>query len=495
MKFYKNMFVHKNNLYVREFNNGIENRLKRRISPSYYFKTDKESEHKSIYGDNLIKLDFDSQYEARQWMEQYESQKHHIFGFNNYEYIMINEMYPNEIEYDLDNMLIGIVDIETENEGSGGFATPETAHEKINLISMIKKGFNGDEIIHCFGWGDAVIEADDAIYHQCRDEKHLLMQFINYWQDAYVDVITAWNISFDIPYILKRVELVLGEDWVKKFSPYKIITNKMSKNLFGKEYTEYFIGGITVIDYLAMYRKFKPQVQESYKLDYIVKEELGDAKVEYDCVYREFYRQHYQTFVEYNIHDVRLVLKLDKKLGYLSLAATIGYSAKVALEDVLGTVRVWDVIINNHLSQHNIQLPSFGKGRGEKYAGGYVKSPLVGFYEWLMSIDATSLYPSIMIKSNISPETMVNPSEFSPLTADDVLYKTDNYKTAIEKAISLNATLCANGSMYYKDRQGVIPELTSYYFDKRVYEKKLGKKYEAVALNIEKILKERGVAA
>lgn len=495
MKFYKNMFVHKNNLYVREFDNGIENRIKKRITPSFYFVTEKESKYKSIYGHNLIKLDFDSTYEAKEWVDQYETQKHNIFGFNNHEYVMLNQMYPGQIEYDLDNMLIGIVDIETENEGTTGFATAETAHEKINLISLTKRGLGGDSKIYCFGWGDAKIDDPDAVYVKCRDEIDLLKRFVNFWKETYVDVITAWNISFDIPYIVKRIEIVLGEDYCKMLSPYRIITSKVSNNLFGREYTQYFIGGVTVLDYLELYRKFKPKVQESYKLDYIAKEELKDNKVEYDCTFKEFYTNYYQKFVEYNIHDVRLVAKLDKKLGYLALAATIGFSAKVALEDVTGTVRVWDVIINNYLAKNNIHVPSYGKGRMDagKYGGGYVKSPIVGFYEWLMSIDATSLYPSIIIKSNVSPETMVSPAEFIPLTPDDVLLKSEAYQKAIEKAIELNATLCANGAMFYKDRQGVIPELTSYYFDQRVKEKKLGKKYEGVALDIKKILKSRGV--
>ena len=116
MKFYTNFYVNKSTLLIREYDNGIENIIKKKISPSYYFVTDKESEHKSIYGHNLIKLDYDTQYEARDWLKQYETMKDKIFGFPHYEYTMINEMYP-DMKYDTNKLLVGVFDIETEAEG------------------------------------------------------------------------------------------------------------------------------------------------------------------------------------------------------------------------------------------------------------------------------------------------------------------------------------------------------------------------------------------
>ncbi len=549
-KFYTNFYVHKSTLLVKEYDNGIVNQLKFKIKPSLYYVTNKPSEHKSIFGHNLIKMDFESTYEARTWLKDYQKVKQNIFGFPHHEYTMINQIYP-DMQFNVNKLLVGVFDIETETEGrnyskkhiirvrkdatvkeenelylsigsfefmtnfeqyqvydetkdewliyretcyypKGGFPNTNTANEAINLISISKKRDGNTSKIMCFGWGDAVIKDKDAEYVKCRDEKHLLLEFLNYWQEEYVDVITGWSIAkFDIPYIIKRIENVLGEDAVKRLSPYDIINGKPDKDTFGAEFTRYFIAGLTVLDYLEIYKKFKPKQQESYKLDHIADVELDDRKVDYNCSFKDFYTKHYQTFVEYNIHDTRLVSKLDDKLGYISLAATIAYKAKVSLEDITGTVRVWDVLIANALSSDNIHVPTYNKNNSDagSYGGGFVKPPIVGFYEWILSVDATSLYPSEIIFGNISPETMVDPSEFIDITPDDVINRTEKWKEAYLKAKSLNATLCANGAMFYKDKQGIIPKLTKSFFDERQYEKGLGKKYDTTASLIKDILK------
>lgn len=306
----------------------------------------------------------------------------------------------------------------------------------------------------------------------------------------------GWNISgFDLPYIVNRIELVLGEDFVKMLSPWKIVTKKAAKGKFGKDTIKIEIAGINIFDYLDLYKKFSSNEAESYKLDYIANLELGDSKVEYDCSFKDFYTNHWQTFVEYNIHDVRLVRQLEKKLGFISLGCTLAYKAKILPFDIFTTVRIWDVIISNALVSRNIMVPTFLSGGGDagSYGGGYVKDPLVGYYEWLISVDATSLYPSIERTLNISMETILSPAIFITLTPDDVVFETEKYKKAKELAHSLNACLAANGAMFKKDKQGIIPELNELYFNQRKKEKELGKKYEKAAAYISTIFKNRNV--
>lgn len=496
MRLYKNFHVYKNTLLVREINDGKEKKLRIPIKPSYYFVTEKDSEYKSVFNDNLIKLDFDSQYEAKEWFKDYESMRSKIFGYPNYEYTVINQEYPGELapKFNIDLMTIGIVDIETTVEH--GFPDPMRGNEAINLISLGLMGNGHKGKIKCFGYGDAIVTDPDAEYVKCHDEKDMLKSFINYWNINNIDIITGWNIAeFDIPYIIKRVEIVLGDDWVKALSPWKLVFGRNAKNDFGKEIVKYDIVGINVFDYLELYKKFTYSDQESFKLDYIAMVELGDKKVEYDCSFKDLYTKYYQMFVDYNIHDVRLIIKLEKKLGFISLGSTIVYKAKVAFQDVFTTVRVWDVIIANALSGRNKFVPTFltHSTSGGDYGGGYVKPPLIGFYQWLASIDATSLYPSIERSFNTSTETILPVSEFIPLTPDDVVNKTPKFQEACAKAKRLNATLAANGAMFSKEFQGIIPELNELYFNQRKTEKELGKRYERAAASIASILAERGV--
>lgn len=301
--------------------------------------------------------------------------------------------------------------------------------------------------------------------------------------------------AFDIPYIIKRITQVLGEDYVKNLSPWRLVIPKTSKNDYGKEVTTFDIVGINSFDFLELYKKFSANESESYKLDYVALSELNDKKVEYDCSFRDLYTKYYDLFTKYNIHDVRLVGKLEKKLGFIALACTMLYRAKVTAQDVFTTVRIWDVIITNYALTLNKYVPTYlsdNSGAGS-YGGGYVKDPLVGFYKWLLSIDATSLYPSIERTLNTSPETILAVSDFIKITPNDILNETPLYKAAKENAKQKNASLAANGALFSNEFQGIIPALNEKYFNERVIEKSLGKKYEKAAASISSILAARGV--
>lgn len=495
-KFYTNFSSHKGKLYIREWENDIERSYKIPITPSIYYVVEKESEYKSIYQSNLAKLDFTSGFEAKEWLKNYENQKSNIFGYPNYEYVMINEMYEgNMIEYvDLNKLIIGYVDIEHEVEGKN--ATVENPTEAINLISYARKGRGYDGHITCWGWGNAKVKSKDSTFIKVNSEAELLMAFLTEWRKDYPNAISGWfSSSFDLVYIINRMNMILGEDLTKTLSPFGVINQKMVKMRFGTENLQYQLLGIDNLDYMELYRKFQQKQRESYKLDYIAEIELKDNKIAFDGTFKDFYDNHYQTFVEYNIHDVRLVMKLEDKLGYLSQAYNMAYQAKANACDVFGTVRIWDVLIANRLASRNTQVPYYSppKTFGESYGGGYVKDPAVGVYEYMESIDATSLYPSNMRAKNTSPETMLNPALFIRITPDDILYKTDAYNMAYEVAIKNNAVLAPNGAMFSKDKQGIVPELAEYFFNQRVIEKNKGKKYAKGCEDIERILKSRGV--
>ena len=87
----------------------------------------------------------------------------------------------------------------------------------------------------------------------------------------------------------------------------------------------------------------------------------------------------------------------------------MAYDAKVNFVDVLGTVRYWDILIYNHLREKNLVIPQKREHeKVDKFEGAYVKDPIIGMHNWVMSFDLNSLYPHLIMQYNISPETLVN---------------------------------------------------------------------------------------
>ena len=82
--------------------------------------------------------------------------------------------------------------------------------------------------------------------------------------------------------------------------------------------------GISVLDYMDLYKKFTYTNQESYRLDYIALVELGQKKLDHSefDTFKDFYRGNWKKFVDYNIVDVELVDRLEDKLRLIELVIT-----------------------------------------------------------------------------------------------------------------------------------------------------------------------------
>jgi len=170
--------------------------------------------------------------------------------------------------------------------------------------------------------------------------------------------------------------------------------------------------------------------------------ELGSKKLDHSefDTFKEFYEGDWQKFIEYNIHDVRLVDQLDDKMKLIELAYTMAYDAKVNYEDVFSQVRMWDNYIYVELLKRKIAIPPKKEAtKDAKYAGAYVKEPKPGFYDWVVSFDLNSLYPHLIMQYNISPETLLD-KRHSTATVDKILNK--------ELEIDGEYAVCANGAQY-----------------------------------------------
>ena len=346
---------------------------------------------------------------------------------------------------------------------SEGFPDIKKADKPITAITLRSRNRN-----FVFGCGD--FETDDVNTHylKCKDEYELIQKFLECWEQLDLDIITGWNIEFfDIPYTVNRIKLLFNEREAKRLSPWKILDEKIVE-FRGKENQSYNPAGISVLDYYQLYRKFMFGNQESYKLDFIAQVELGEKKIDYSEYGNllELYKNNYQKFIEYNIHDCVLVDKLEDKLKFLEQTMALSYDAKVNYPDVMTTVRPWDVIIHNYLLEQRIVIPAIRNQKMDgALIGGHVKEPKIGLSKWVVSFDLNSLYPHLIMQYNISNETYVGkrevPSIDELISKEFELSKYDNYSVA------------ANGCLYHKDKQGFLPALMERMYNDRTKYKKL----------------------
>ena len=465
MKFYTSVEQAGNRLLVRGYENGNRYSVRVPFNPTLYLPTKNYSEWRTLEGECVEPHKFGSITEARDFVKQYkEVDDFEIYGNSRFLYQYIAEQHPEEeLKFDSSKIRVFTIDIETAAEN--GFPDIESADQEILAIS-IKDSFSGRIVVfgaRAFNNQDPMVD-----YMHFRSEESMLGAFLDYWQENYPDVITGWNVQlFDMPYIHNRINRILGEKFVKLLSPWKLVSQR---EIYIKGRKQFAIDtlGISTLDYLELYKKFTYTNQESYRLDHICSVELNEKKLDHSefDTFKEFYENDWQKFIEYNIHDVRLVDKLDDKMKLIELAYTMAYDAKVNYEDVFSQVRMWDNYIYCELLKRKIAIPPKKEAtKTEKYAGAYVKEPIPGFYDWVVSFDLNSLYPHLIMQYNISPETLKD-DRHPTVTVEGILNE--------EVTFDGDGCVCANGAQYRKDIHGFLPEMMQRIYDERtIYKKRM----------------------
>ncbi len=462
MNFYTNVLQWGNNLLVRAIVNGERENFRIRYSPTLYAPVKKKTPYKNLDGGYVTDLTFSTMREAKEWIESHKSQPELICGNTQYPYTYISDTYKGRVDWDIENLLIVTVDIEVQCEN--GFPSPREAEEE--LLSITIKNHQSKRIV-VWGIGDFKTDREDVTYVNCESEVHLLKEFLVFWEKYHPDIVTGWNSEFfDIPYICNRIKKLFGEDELNRLSPWGGIKSREVYQM-GRNHQVYIIPGIAALDYFDLYRKFTYSAQESYRLDHIAFVELGERKDgnPYDT-FREWYTKDYQSFIEYNINDVELVDKLEDKMGLIKLCLTMAYDAKVNYTDVLGSVRYWDILIYNYLREKNIVIPPKRVSeKYDKYEGAYVKDPLIGMHNWVMSFDLNSLYPHLIMQYNISPETLIPNSEKEDGLVDKIL--------AGKAKNNTEYCMTPNGAFFRKDKRGFLPEMMENMYNDRTKYKRL----------------------
>jgi DNA polymerase elongation subunit (family B) len=468
-KYYTNVCVHNNHILFRGVNNGRRVKSKVKYSPTLFLKSNKPSKWNSLFNEPLEPMTFDTIREARDFVKRYEDVSNfQIFGNTRYEYAFIADNFRGNIDWDISDLSIAFIDIEVGSEN--GFPDPYKATEPITAIGIHQ--LNGGTTV--YGCGTYKNNRDDVDYILCEDEIDLCEKFLADWTSNCPDVLTGWNIKFfDVPYLINRFKRILGEDDVKKLSPWEIISDR-ELTFKGKKQTAYEIVGVAALDYLELYQWYAPGGKnvENYKLETIASNELDETKLSYDEYdnLHQLYKLDYQKFIDYNIKDVHLVLALEDKLKLIELALTLAYDTKSNFGDVFAQTRMWDALIYNYLLDKQIIVPPRRVvKKNEAFEGAYVKDPQVGLHDYVASFDLNSLYPHLIMQYNISPETLIDNSNYSPdmrklsseASVDSLLDK------RVDTSVLKDVTITPNGQFFRTDKQGFLPKMMSEMYDDR----------------------------
>lgn len=380
---------------------------------------------------------------------------------------------------------VAFIDIEVYSPGE--FPEPREAKAPINAITLYD---TYTKIYNIWGTKPYTVKQSDMVYHYFADEKEMMKDFIQFFELADIDVFSGFNSeSFDIPYIMNRINNILDSDWAKRMSPVGEVYSSDYVNRFGALTQKWKIQGISCIDYLEIYRKLIAKELPSFKLNYIAELELGEHKLEYEqSNLFDLADKDWERFIDYNIQDVVLLVKLDQKLKYLHILRLLAYAGLTDMESAMGTTAVTLGGMAIRCKYRDKKLMTFKREGKGTYAGAFVIDPIKGFHSAIASFDANSLYPNTCITCNISPETKLgyiisddNSDIVEFQNVSGKLYKIDKekfYKLCKQEKMAV----AANKIVYNQKIKGVLPEYMDYYYQARVKVKKvikdLKKKYE-----------------
>ena len=487
MRFYTFARLYGNNILLRGWDDEEGGTFKKKVPfrPTFFLPSKKESEWKTLEGQNVSAIQPGTIRECKDFLKQYDGvDGTKVYGFDRILYQFLAEEYPGNVDYDVNKIKLWSLDIETASEN--GFPKPELAEEEVLLITL--KNFKTKRLI-TFGSRPYTPTRDDVEYILCENEHDLLLNFIAWWADVEPEVITGWNVdAFDTTYLCNRILKVCGEHNLKKLSPWGLVSSQ-TKDVMGRPVQLYDIAGVSILDYLDIYKKFTYTNRESYRLDVIANLELGQKKLDHSEfeTFKDFYTNGWIKFVDYNLVDVDLVDKLEEKMKLIDLVMLMAYDAHCNYTDTFFQVRLWDIIIYNYLRDRNIVVPPKQvASRDDQYAGAYVKEPIPGGYDWVVSFDLNSLYPSLIRFLNISPETLLE-NKHPRANVEKLILK------QADMSVTEDICVAANGAQYRKDKTGIMPELVIKMYEERVKYKKQMLAQKQVLVDIENEMKQRGL--
>lgn len=455
----------------------------------YVYVESPRGDHLSIFGDKLVKKAFDNPFERRQFVDNFGG-SHFYDNLDVAQQFLLDAYWQDCEKDDFQRHPLRVIhfDIETCELPNGEFPKPELAKAPINLITAYDTLDNKYHVFSTIEYhGNNLPE--NAEFNYCASEAQLLREFLMFWRgNDYPDIVAGWNsFGFDFPYTFNRIIKVLGQEEFNGLSPDNYVRVYETRNKQQQTVTIYEPAGVVLLDWMDVYAKFKVTKQESMKLDFIANAELGVGKVDYEgMTIFEFMRKQPDKFVEYNVQDVALLVKLERKLQYFNILRRVANLACANYNMALMTIPITNGAIAVRCRQRGVHLNTFKRkiDYSVKKPGGFVSSN-AGFHESVVTIDASSLYPSLIRANNISPETKVGMCYFKTGTVfgtnpDDELTLVSRAGRQIELKRSdlhtfiksKNLVLSANGCLFSQATEGLFPQFMRELYDQRAAVKK-----------------------
>jgi len=469
--------------------------------PYYYVETNvkRSTDLLSLYNTPLRKVEFVNGYKRKEAIDKLKHDQHgsgithEVRLFENIsppQQFLIDQYWRQNNAQEFSQFPIKVMFVDIETYSPNAFPVPDRAADMINVITVYD---SIDKHFYTWGIGEYTPKTEDTTYVNCQSERSLLVNFVNFIKQDYPDILSGWNSElFDIPYLINRITKVLGEDSAKELSPVNILYSRELVSQFGRYNTRWHLKGMSCVDYLDVYKKFSQGLRESYKLDAIAEHELGDKKVDYGSTnLAALSRDNWELFVDYNIQDVRLLVKMEEKLQYLELLRMLAYVGLTPFENAMGTLNVITGAAVVEARKNGLVVPTFIRDlSGDRYEGAYVGEPVRGFQDYIVSFDVNSLYPNIMISLNLSPETKMGTFEIS----DDKVnfYKVKGKTNTLTKEnfakgiASQQLSVSKARVLFSQNKQGIFPAIVDNFYKERVKIRKVMNKYKRQLADLEK---------
>ena len=367
----------------------------------------------------------------------------------------------------------------------GSFPEPAEARDSINLITIydtLSKKY--------YSWGLKPYKSKnpDEVYVHCKNEYYLIDKFLDFWEKDPPDVMVGWNSeSFDVPYLINRIKNLKGEEEYMRLSPIKNVYKREGVviNKYNKPIDKWYINGVSNLDYMIIYKAFSRGDSESYSLNFIAEKELKEGKIDFGSGnLAELSINDWDKFVEYNIQDVKLLVKLENVLKYIKLVRNLSYKGFIPFEKATGKVSMITGSVAHESLLQGKMIPTF-KTENDKvdYQGGYVHEPERGIHNAIVSYDANSLYPNTIVSLNISPETKIG-KVINKENDEYVIYLVSGKTISLSKEKFLKLLekekMCISDYdvIYTQKVKGIIPSFIDKLYKERVDAKKEMNKHQ-----------------
>jgi DNA polymerase elongation subunit (family B) len=290
---------------------------------------------------------------------------------------------------------------------------------------------------------------------------------------------------------------LFGEQTANRLSPFGIVRRR-TVEVFGKEKPAVNFIGVVDFDYLQLYQQYTYHAIANYRLDTVADYHLHCGKLHHNGSFNDFYTNHWDKFVAYNIRDTLLVVEIDKATDLVSVGCSVAFMCGSSINDTFGTIKKLDALTMQYANKRNVIIPPTQYQESETFPGGYVAEPVVGRSFAVVSVDAASLYPSMIRELNISPETQVQMEKLpEPIQK---LMQTISVDGIVNETVDFSClkgtpyVVTAAGVCYDQTQQGLVPWIMDDLYNERKAAKKRSLAHKQNYLAAKAELEKRGIA-